>query len=179
MTTEYIRDAQDYTLQLKRQLLYRDYERGKANHVPNSTGSYLTFLLGARECGEPCGVPFPVLDLSPSIISHQEGGTGDTTTYEYTVTRTGSSIPCSVIWTVTGSTTIPGTIAATGSDFGGSFPQGVVTFGAGDTTKSLVVEVDGNTDVEDDKEFTVTLSSPTNATIGVGIALGTIDNDDP
>jgi hypothetical protein len=173
VTTEYIRDAQDYTLRLKRQLLFKDYDRGKANHVPNSTGSYLSFLFGAKECGEPC-IPPPVLNLSPPNVSLAEGDAGDRS-FEYTVTRTGSRLPCSVSWAVTGSGTVP----AVASDFiGNAFPAGVETFGIGEFTKQIYVDTAGDIVVEGTKQFTVTLSSPTSATIGVGTATGTIVNDD-
>ena len=115
---------------------------------------------------------FPVLNLSPSI-SQAEGNAG-TTSYTYTVTRTGT-LACSVNWAVTGTGSPP----AVASDFaGGVLPQGVLNFEVGDATKSLVVDVAGDTTIEFAKQFTVTLSAPTSATIGISKATGTIVNDD-
>ena len=68
MTTEYIRDAQDYTLQKKRQLIYLDFSLGvPINHVPNGNASYLTFLFGAKECrGSNC--PGSTLHASQAVL---------------------------------------------------------------------------------------------------------------
>lgn len=168
VTTEYIRDAQDVTLQLKRRLISTGYQQNLLNHIPNSTGDYLSSLLGAREC------VLPVLNLSPSSISQNEGNDG-TTSYTYTVTRIGSA-NCAVSWEVTGSPQHP---AAVGSDFvGGILPRGVVHFATGDVTKSIVILVVGDTTFETGKFFDVTLSNPINATIGFGVANGIIMNDD-
>ena len=78
-------------------------------------------------------------------------------------------------WAVTGS----GTNAASASDFtGGILPSGTVSFAAGETSKTVTVNVAGDTTVEPDEGFTVTLSSPTGATLGTASATGTIRNDD-
>lgn len=61
ITTAYIRDAQDVTLRLKRQLTYLDFSSGvPINHTPNGSDSYMTFLFGSKEClGSNCpGQPF-------------------------------------------------------------------------------------------------------------------------
>jgi Ca2+-binding RTX toxin-like protein len=78
---------------------------------------------------------------------------------------------------VTGSGTNP----ANATDFaGGILQSGIVNFAAGDTTpKVITVNVQGDTTVEQNENFTVTLSNPTNgATITTATALGTIQNDD-
>ena len=56
MTSAYIRDAQDVTLQLKRRIIRNDTPR--VNHVPNANGNYLDFLFGIRECSGCTGSPF-------------------------------------------------------------------------------------------------------------------------
>jgi len=53
-----------------------------------------------------------------------------------------------------------------------------VSFAAGETSKTITVNVAGDTAVEPDESFTVTLSAPTGATIGTVSASGTIYNDD-
>jgi hypothetical protein len=53
-----------------------------------------------------------------------------------------------------------------------------VTFAPGETSKTVTVSVTGDTAVEGDEAFTVTLSSPTNATLGTATGTGTIVNDD-
>ena len=59
-------------------------------------------------------------------------------------------------------------------------PGGSVSFAAGETSKTITVGVQGDTAVEADEGFTVTLSSPTGAWLGSPAqASGTITNDDP
>ena len=55
---------------------------------------------------------------------------------------------------------------------------GTVTILAGATSGTITVPICGDTTNESDETFTVTLSSPTNATLGSGSAIGTITNDD-
>jgi hypothetical protein len=104
---------------------------------------------------------------------------GDSGTVEFTfrVTRSGDvSGVNSVQWAVTGNGANP----ADASDFaGGSFPNGTVSFGAGETSKTIVIDVNGDTDIEPDEGLTVTLSNPGGgATISTATASGTIINDD-
>src|SRR5439155_135922 len=58
--------------------------------------------------------------------------------------------------------------------------SGTVTFNPGQTSKTITVNVNGDSKFESDETFTVGLSSPSNATISgtQGTATGTIDNDD-
>ena len=58
-------------------------------------------------------------------------------------------------------------------------PSGTVSFAAGETSKTITVNVAGDTIVEPDEGFTVTLSNPaTGTTIGTATASGTIRPDD-
>jgi hypothetical protein len=93
------------------------------------------------------------------------------------VTRSGNTaIAASAIWTVTGS----GAVATTAADFtGGVLPGGTVSFAAGETSKTITVNVAGDTAVEPDEGFTVTFSGPSaNTTITTAAATGTIVNDE-
>src|SRR5439155_13012160 len=54
----------------------------------------------------------------------------------------------------------------------------VLTFNPGVTTQQANVQVCGDTAFEPDNTFVVALSSPVNATIQTGSAIGTIANDD-
>ena len=67
---------------------------------------------------------------------------------------------------------------ADAADFGGTLPSGTVSFAAGETSKSITLNVSGDTTVEPDESFSVVLSSPVGATIGTGTASSTILNDD-
>ncbi|MEO8353626.1 MAG: Calx-beta domain-containing protein, partial [Chthoniobacteraceae bacterium] len=54
----------------------------------------------------------------------------------------------------------------------------VVTFNPGETSKVISVEVHGDTAIEPNETFNVSLSNPSNAIIKTGTATGTILNDD-
>ena len=114
------------------------------------------------------------LSISPSNVTQTEGNSG-TKAFTFTVTRSeDTSSSSSANWAVTGS----GTDQADVTDFGGTLPTGTVGFAAGEPTKTIIVDVLGDTTVEPDEGFTVTLSNPTNATITTATAVGTIQNDD-
>ncbi|WP_216843254.1 Calx-beta domain-containing protein, partial [Microcystis aeruginosa] len=117
----------------------------------------------------------PALAITPSTLSQTEGNTG-TKAFTFTVTRSGdTSGSSSANWTVSGT----GTNQANATDFvGGILPSGTVSFAANETSQIITVNVSGDTTVETNEEFTVTLSNPTNATITTAAATGTIQNDD-
>ena len=96
--------------------------------------------------------------------------------WTFLITRVGdTSVQQSVSWGVTGSGATP----ADPSDFGGILPTGVVTFGIGETFKLITVQVTGDTEIEPNEGFTVSLSAPSlGLTIATGAAGGTILNDD-
>ena len=66
--------------------------------------------------------------------------------------------------------------ATAGSDYVAT--SGTVTFAPGQTTQAISVGVTGDTIPEADETFTVTLSSPVNATIASAVGTYTIINDD-
>lgn len=66
--------------------------------------------------------------------------------------------------------------ATAGSDY--TAASGTATIPAGSTTTTITVSVIGDTTNEPDETFTVTLSSPVNATIATATGTGTILNDD-
>ncbi|WP_321419168.1 Calx-beta domain-containing protein [uncultured Desulfobacter sp.] len=91
-----------------------------------------------------------------------EGDSG-TATVSYTVTRTGDLSRAAVVdYQVTGT----GENAADADDFDGSeLPSGTVTFAVGEDTKTIEVQVTGDTLLENDEAFTLQLSqgTPSNA----------------
>ncbi|WP_428664107.1 beta strand repeat-containing protein [Reyranella sp.] len=114
-----------------------------------------------------------VLSIGAVSASKAEGQSGSTP-FTFTVTRTGdTSVAHIAHWAVGGA-------AVTGADFaGGVLPSGTVIFAAGQTSRTITVNVAGDTAVEANEAFTVTLSSPsTGATLGTATATGTILNDD-
>ncbi|QTL02897.1 cellulase family glycosylhydrolase [Aquabacter sp. L1I39] len=66
--------------------------------------------------------------------------------------------------------------AKAGSDYKAT--TGTVTFAPGVTSQMVHVDIMGDTAFEANETFTVTLSTPSGATIGDGVAVGTILNDD-
>ena len=104
-----------------------------------------------------------------------EGDSG-TTPFTFTVTRIGDTTGASTVdFSVSGS----GGDAADATDFGGVFPSGIVTFGAGETSQVVTIDVSRDEAAEPDEGFTVTLSSPSGvATLGTDTATGTIQNED-
>jgi protocadherin Fat 4 len=116
------------------------------------------------------------LAIAPDQAVKSEGNTA-TTPFTFTVTRTGLVTGATdVTWTVAGSGTSP----ADAADFAGGTPlTDTLSFAAYETSKTITVNVNGDTTVEPDETFTVTLSSPTGgATLLTSAADGTIQNDD-
>lgn len=102
-----------------------------------------------------------------------EGNSG-TTAFTFTVSRSGETSSAGTAqYSVTGN-------GATADDFaGGVFPSGVVSFAAGETSRTVTIDVAGDLDIEGDELFDVTLLNPSGgATVGTATASGTIINDD-
>jgi Ca2+-binding RTX toxin-like protein len=122
-----------------------------------------------------------ILSLTPPDLTHAEGNSG-TTPFTFTVLRSGDvnaidNNATSVDFQVTGSGTQP----ADAADFiGGNLPQGTLNFGPGETSKTIIVPVAGDTVPESDETFTLALLNTTSAVaIATGTATATIENDDP
>jgi len=116
----------------------------------------------------------PVISIAATDANKNEGDSGNTT-FEFTVTRTGDlSMTSTVQWEVQGSGANP----ANATDFGGFFEFGSEMFTSGQSQKTILIDVSGDTTPESDETFIVLLSSPTNATLGTPSATGTILDDD-
>ncbi|MFY0607480.1 MAG: hypothetical protein JXR10_12240, partial [Cyclobacteriaceae bacterium] len=119
-------------------------------------------------------IALPELSIVANSANNSEGDAGSTA-FTFTVTRSGNtSGTSSVSYTVTGA----GGSSASADDFGGSFPSGVVNFAASETSQPITINVSGDTDIEDNEGFTVTLSSPSGATLSTASANGSIKNDE-
>ncbi|WP_344917962.1 Ig-like domain-containing protein [Azospirillum formosense] len=120
------------------------------------------------------------LAIAAADADKREGDSG-TTAFTFTVTRAGSaSGVLTVAWVVAASDG-PGGATLDAADFGGTMPSGTVSFADGETTKTITVLVSGDTAIEPDETFTVTLSNPsvTATAIETASASGTIRNEDP
>lgn len=136
-------------------------------------------LLGGVATGtilnDDAALAAPSLSIAAVSAVKSEGNTGSTS-FTFQITRSGSLTgTSSVNYAVTGT----GTSAATASDFTGAvLPSGTVNFAAGQSTATITVLVAGDTVVESNEKFNVTLSNASGATIGTSVASGTINNDD-
>ncbi|WP_404307061.1 beta strand repeat-containing protein [Neorhodopirellula lusitana] len=99
-----------------------------------------------------------------------EGNSG-TTAYTFEVTRGGDVTGTSdVTWTLNH-------VDTDAADFSGTL-TGTVSFAATETSKTVTVDVVGDTTAESGEDFTLALSSPVDATIATATATGTIQDDD-
>ena len=108
--------------------------------------------------------------LAINDVSRNEGNSGSTS-FVFTVTRSGDLTKTSSVTYITASNT-----AVSGSDYDGA--SGTLNFAIGEATKTITVNVKGDTTFEANEIFYVNLSSATNATIVDAQGLGSITNDD-
>jgi len=117
----------------------------------------------------------------------QYEGNSSVKSFEFVVTRSGdTSGGASFDWTATGSGANPANLDSYNASyndpnsdrFTSAIPTGTVRFAAGQTSATVWVTIQGDTTVEPDEGFSVTLSNAGGSTIGVATAYGTILNDD-
>ena len=124
---------------------------------------------------DPDDVPLAITDddepgLSIANASVAEGDSGSTT-LAFTVTLNPAAVsPVTVDWATADGTARAGTDYTAGN--------GSLTFGVGDSSKTVPVSVTGDDVDEPDRTFTVRLSNASGATIGDAEATGTIRDDD-
>ncbi len=125
----------------------------------------------------------PVLAIND--VSKNEGTTTppNTTTFTFTVTRTGSTaVGSTVNFATADGTTNPATGAVScGGSTDYQSNSGTVTFpatGPGSTSQTITILVCRDSTFEGNETFFVNLTSPTDASIGDNQGLGTILNDD-
>ena len=123
-----------------------------------------------QDCnGSDLVTPGPSPDVSIGNVSFPEG-TGGSTSFVFTVTRSGNIDSSSSVNYATshGDTT--------GGDY--SSKSGTVTFAAGDAEKTITISVRADKKTENNETFNVHLSSPIDCTISDDLGVGTIINDD-
>ena len=143
---------------------------------------YLTSATNAEIAGDPIYnflvpaigtiVNDDELGLSINDVSKVEGSNGSTTDFVFTVTLSEPMItPVTVQYaTEDGS-------AKAGVDY--TAASGTLTIPANQTTATITVKVNGDTDNEPDETFNLVLSNSNDAALLDGIGVGTIRNDDP
>ncbi|MCC9655500.1 Ig-like domain-containing protein [Rhodopirellula halodulae] len=143
-----------------------------ASSVNDAAGNLVN---GGFTTGEVYTIATASFSIAAADAAKNEGNS-EPTPFTFTVTRSDDTTgTASVDYTVSGS----GTDAADAGDFGGAFPSGTVTFADGEATKVITIDVLGDSNVEPDEGFSVTLSNPSSpAVISSGTADGNIVNDD-
>ena len=113
------------------------------------------------------------LSVGPSELAQLEGNSGSTL-YRYVLTRTGYlTREAAVSYTVTGGAGVDGNDITVGQPL-----SGTVAWAVDEITQTLVITVAGDTLLEADEVFTVTLSNPQGAQLLNDTATGVIVNDD-
>ncbi len=136
--------------------------------TPGSSGTAASgFVINGTAVGaDP--TPLPMLSVADATVAEGNSGTHE---LAFTVTLSAAATgPVTVAYATSNGT------ATAGSDYAAL--SGTLTFAAGETSKVVRVQVSGDTAVEGNETLTLTLSSPTGATIADGTAVGTIINDD-
>ena len=118
----------------------------------------------------PCSTA-GAIGVSVGDVSAAEGNSG-TTNFNFPVTLSFPSTQPVVV----NFTTLDGTAIALSGDY--TATTGTISIPAGQTSATIPVLVNGDTDQENNETFYVRLTSATNATILDGQATGTILNDD-
>jgi large repetitive protein len=144
------------------------YERNETLMLDLSNGQ-------GAPIGDVRGIGTITDDDNPPIASVANAsvveGNSDTSLLHFTVSLTGTSdVAASVDYAVAGTT------ATAGSDFVAT--SGTLTIPAGMTSGSIDVAVNGDVAVENNETLILTLTTPTDATLGDATALGTIVNND-
>ncbi len=111
-----------------------------------------------------------------SAMADRPEGSAGTTAFTFTLTRAGdASASASILWSVQGSGVRP----ADALDFaGGVLPSGTVALTAGQTSKTITVQVAGDAAREGSEGFTVSLVPPLGAALGMASADGVIRADE-
>lgn len=113
-------------------------------------------------------VPWPSLSINDVSVTE---GNSATTTATFTVTLS----PAATGVVNVNYSTANGT-AVSASDYVST--SGTLTFAAGETTKTIVVTINGDTTTESNETFVINLSAASGASIADSQGVGTITNDD-
>src|SRR5439155_1118929 len=136
-------------------------------HLSNASGATISDADGTGTMVNDDNVP----SFSIDDVTHDEGNAG-TTSYVFTVTKTGGTgLSASVNFQ-----TADGTATVADNDYQAN--GGTLNFAANETSKQVTVLVNGDTKFEIDETFTVHLSSASDATISYADSTGTIVNDE-
>ncbi len=113
-------------------------------------------------------LPTPSISINDVTVTEGDSGTTNAT-FTVSLSKAGSN-------TITVDYATADGTATAGSDY--TAASGTLTFNAGETSKTITVQVSGDTVDESNETFYVNLTNPTNATIADGRGVGTIQDDD-
>ncbi|MDX8392453.1 MAG: DUF1566 domain-containing protein [Mariprofundaceae bacterium] len=133
----------------------------------------LSFILALASCGSGSSgtttTTLPTLSIADKSVP--EGSTGGATNLVFTATLSATSTSNVTVNYATSDGT-----ALSASDYTATTAS--LSIPAGSTTGTMTVIVSADTTAEQSETLSLTLSSPTNATLGTSTATGTILNDD-
>jgi hypothetical protein len=119
------------------------------------------------DCETVQGLPKPAVSVTGA--SQPEGNASSTLSFSVTLAKA-SKLKVTVAYATADDS------ATQGTDY--TAASGTLTFAPGETTKAVAVTVLGDTAVEPDETFSLTLSNPVNATLGTASATASLTNDD-
>jgi hypothetical protein len=128
------------------------------------------FGMGAYKLNAQFDVPSPPPAISINSVSKQEGNSG-TQQYAFTVNLSAVSSNTVTVQYATADIT-----ALAGSDYAAA--SGILSFAPGQTSQTINVIVNGDTDFEPNETFAVNLTNPINGYLAASQGIGTIENDD-
>ncbi|MDT7541848.1 MAG: hypothetical protein QOE33_1752 [Acidobacteriota bacterium] len=135
----------------------------------NASDAVATVTVDNQNVNVPITVNGP--SFSVDDVTHNEGNSG-TTSYIFTVTKTGATNLAASV----DINTVDGTATTADGDYQSN--SDTLTFAANETTKQFTVLVNGDTTFESNEAFTVHLSNASGASITDADGTGTITNDD-
>jgi probable HAF family extracellular repeat protein len=169
--------------------IYIDGTVSNLNHlIPQGSGLHIAYAHAVNNAGEiaatafdaqghyhavllrPGTAPPPAPGLTVFDLSINEGQNGTTTVMFFVRLSFGSSSDVTVAYSTTNGT------ATAGSDYDAA--AGTLTIPAGQTLRTISVNIKGDRKREPDETFFMNLADPTGATLVDGQAVGTLRNDD-
>lgn len=152
-------------------LAIRGTGKGTTNDGYTAYGSLGSYSVSVETNSQPPLVSIAAID---AVLAE---GNAASKAFSFTATRSGSTTGTTIATWKTLAKAAGSTVTA--ADFaGGVFPSGKVTFVPGQTTALINVFVAGDSVLELDESFAVTLTQVTLGSIGTATATGTIQNDD-